>query len=84
MIRSARSDELSDALTAAGVGNRAYHRVPVHRQPAMAEFGARVELPATVEAAGTHLALPMSPALSRDQADWVCAAARRHLGEQAA
>ena len=84
VVRSPRSDELSEALTAAGVGNRAYYRVPTHRQPAMERFGARVELPATEEAAGTHLALPMSPVLSREQADWVCAATRRHLTELAA
>jgi dTDP-3-amino-3,4,6-trideoxy-alpha-D-glucose transaminase len=84
VVRSARADELSAALTAAGVGNRAYYRVPVHRQPAMREFGADVELLVTEEAARTHLALPMSPALTREQTDAVCAAARQQLGDLAA
>jgi dTDP-3-amino-3,4,6-trideoxy-alpha-D-glucose transaminase len=39
----------------------------VHRQPAMAEFGAGAELPATDELARTHLALPMGPLLTQDQ-----------------
>jgi dTDP-4-amino-4,6-dideoxygalactose transaminase len=45
---------------------RAYYRTPVHRQRAMAQWSA-VELPATDEAARTHLALPMTATLSRAQ-----------------
>jgi dTDP-3-amino-3,4,6-trideoxy-alpha-D-glucose transaminase len=48
----------------------------VHRQVAMREWGAGVELPATDEAARTHLAVPMSPVLTREQVDEVVAAAR--------
>ena len=69
VVRSERADELADALTAAGVGNRAYYRTPTHLQPAMREFGAGLELPSTAEAARTHLALPMSPVLTAEQAD---------------
>ena len=39
----------------------------MHRQPAMAEFAAGVELPVTDEVAGTHLALPMGTQLGDDQ-----------------
>jgi dTDP-4-amino-4,6-dideoxygalactose transaminase len=42
----------------------------------MREWGAGVELPATEHAARTHLAIPMSPVLSRAQVDEVVAAAR--------
>ena len=42
----------------------------------MREYGAGVELPATAEVARTHLAIPMSPVLARDQAEEVVAAAR--------
>ena len=71
MIRHDRADALADALRGAGIGVKAYYRLPVHRQAAMREFGAGVELPATEEVARTHLAIPMSPVLSREQASEV-------------
>jgi dTDP-3-amino-3,4,6-trideoxy-alpha-D-glucose transaminase len=67
---------LEDALGAAGVACKAYYRTPVHRQPPMRQWGNGVELPGTEEAARTHLAIPMSPVLSRAQAEEVVAAAR--------
>jgi dTDP-4-amino-4,6-dideoxygalactose transaminase len=69
-------DRLAAALRAAQVGCKAYYRTPVHRQPPMREWGAGVELPGTDRAAATHLAIPMSPVLSAEQADEVVAAAR--------
>jgi dTDP-4-amino-4,6-dideoxygalactose transaminase len=65
---------VEQALAAAGVENRGYYRTPVHRQPAMREWGAGVELPFTDEAARTHLAIPMSPSLTPEQAGEVVAA----------
>ena len=44
-------------------------------QPAMREWGQGIELPGTDEAARTNLAIPMSPVLSRAEADEVVAAA---------
>jgi dTDP-3-amino-3,4,6-trideoxy-alpha-D-glucose transaminase len=67
-------EELESALGKAGIGHKAYYRTPVHRQVAMREWGAGVELPATDEAARTHLAIPMSPVLTREQVDEVVAA----------
>ena len=67
---------LQSALAAAEVGHKAYYRTPVHRQVAMREWGAGVELPATDEAARTHLAIPMSPVLTREQVDEVVAGVR--------
>jgi dTDP-3-amino-3,4,6-trideoxy-alpha-D-glucose transaminase len=84
VIRSDHADELAEALTAEGVGNKAYYRVPAHRQPAMEPFGRGVELPATEMAARTHLAVPMSPALTVEQVREVCAVARGRLGRAAA
>jgi dTDP-3-amino-3,4,6-trideoxy-alpha-D-glucose transaminase len=75
VVRHSRADELLDALNAAGIGSRAYYRTPIHRQPAMAELGG-AELPATDELARTHLALPVSAAMRRDQIDEVVAAVR--------
>jgi dTDP-4-amino-4,6-dideoxygalactose transaminase len=69
-------ERLEAALTAAGIGCKAYYRTPVHRQAPMRAWGAGVELPATEQAARTHLAIPMSSVLSREQAGEVLAAAR--------
>jgi dTDP-4-amino-4,6-dideoxygalactose transaminase len=66
---------LESALGAAEIGHKAYYRMPVHRQVAMREWGAGVELPGTDESARTHLAIPMSPVLTREQVDEVVAAA---------
>ena len=76
VIRHERADAVGAALAAAGIGQKAYYRVPAHRQPAMAEWGAGADLPGTEEAARTHLAIPMSPVLERQQADEVIAAIR--------
>jgi dTDP-4-amino-4,6-dideoxygalactose transaminase len=74
-VRHERADDLVAALGAAGIGSRAYYRTPIHRQPAMAAF-AGAELPATDELARTHLVLPVSAAMRRDQVDEVVAAVR--------
>jgi dTDP-3-amino-3,4,6-trideoxy-alpha-D-glucose transaminase len=74
VIRHDRADDLAASLKEAGIGQKAYYRVPTHRQPAMREFAPDHELPGTEEAARTHLAIPMSPVLSREQADAVVAA----------
>jgi len=75
VVRHERAEELAKALGAAGIGARGYYRTPIHRQPAMTAFG-DVELPVTDELARTHLALPISAAMTRDQVDEVVAAVR--------
>jgi dTDP-3-amino-3,4,6-trideoxy-alpha-D-glucose transaminase len=80
VVRSSDPDALAAALQEAGIGNKAYYRVPVHRQPAMLEYGRGVELPFTEEVARTHLAIPMSPVLGREQAEEVVAAVRTTVG----
>jgi dTDP-3-amino-3,4,6-trideoxy-alpha-D-glucose transaminase len=80
VVRSERADELAAGLAAADIGARAYYRTPVHRQPAMASYAAGAHLPATDELARTHLAIPMNPLLSAEQAEQVVAAARAALG----
>jgi dTDP-3-amino-3,4,6-trideoxy-alpha-D-glucose transaminase len=67
VVRSEQAEELERALPAAGIGARSYYRVPVHRQPAMAQLGARADLPGTDKAARTHLAIPISAAITREQ-----------------
>jgi dTDP-3-amino-3,4,6-trideoxy-alpha-D-glucose transaminase len=73
VIGHSEASRLEGALNAAGVGCRGYYRTPVHRQAAMREWGAGVELPGTEEAAGRHLAIPMSPVLEAEQAAEVTA-----------
>ncbi len=71
-----RVEQLEAALAAAGIGHKPYYRTPVHLQPPMREWAPAAELPGTEEAARKHLAIPMNPLLSREQADEVVAAAR--------
>ncbi|HEU4978185.1 MAG TPA: DegT/DnrJ/EryC1/StrS family aminotransferase [Solirubrobacteraceae bacterium] len=73
VIRHERADELAEALGTAGVEARAYYRRPIHRQPA---FAIDADLPGTEQAARTHLAIPMSAALGREQVAEVVAAVR--------
>ena len=80
VVRSERADELAAGLSARGIGNKAYYRLPVHRQPAMLQIAAGVELPVTDALARTHLAIPLSPVLSAAQAAEVTAAVRAVLG----
>ena len=74
VARHERADEVIAALAEQQIGARAYYRVPVHRQPPLA---ADADFPGTDEAARTHLALPMSAALTREQVAEVAAAVRR-------
>jgi dTDP-3-amino-3,4,6-trideoxy-alpha-D-glucose transaminase len=76
VVRHERADELAAALKTAGIGHKAYYRVPTHEQPAMRDYAPSAELPGTARAARTHLAIPMSPVLSREQAAEVVAAVR--------
>jgi dTDP-4-amino-4,6-dideoxygalactose transaminase len=80
VVRSERADDLAVGLPAHGIGCKPYYRTPVHRQPAMLPFADGVALPVTDELARTHLALPMSPVLSAEQAAEVTAAVRAVLG----
>jgi dTDP-4-amino-4,6-dideoxygalactose transaminase len=76
VIRHPLADRLGPALDRVGIGQRAYYRTPVHRQPAMRDHAPAHELPGTEEAARTHLALPMSPHLDRINAIEVVSAIR--------
>jgi len=77
VVAHERADALAAALAEAGVESRAYYRTPIHRQPAMREFADGVPpLPGTEAAARTHLAIPMSAALTDAQVREVVAAVR--------
>ncbi|HYM45347.1 MAG TPA: DegT/DnrJ/EryC1/StrS family aminotransferase [Solirubrobacteraceae bacterium] len=73
-------ERLEGALTERGIGCKAYYRTPIHRQAAMRAWAAGVELSGTEEAARAHLAIPMSPVLTRAQAEEVVEACRGAAG----
>jgi dTDP-3-amino-3,4,6-trideoxy-alpha-D-glucose transaminase len=66
VVTHSEADRLASELATAGVQARGYYRTPIHRQPAMARWGADVNLPVTDELARTNLALPISPVLSEE------------------
>jgi dTDP-4-amino-4,6-dideoxygalactose transaminase len=76
VIRHPLVDRLGPALDRVGIGQRAYYRTPVHRQPAMREFAPAHDLPGTEQAAREHLAIPMNPHLDRINAIEVVSAIR--------
>jgi dTDP-4-amino-4,6-dideoxygalactose transaminase len=73
-------ERLEQTLAGAGIGHKAYYRTPVHQQVPMRQWAPQGELPGTEHAARTHLAIPMSPVLTREQADEVVAAVCSALG----
>jgi len=79
VIRHPNADALAASLGEAGIGCRPYYRTPVHAQPSMRAWGQGLTLPGTEEAARTHLAIPISPVLSREQAERVVDAVRDAL-----
>ncbi len=76
VVRDPEVERLEAVLSEAGIGHKAYYRTPVHRQEPMLAWGENAVLPVTEYVAATHLAIPMSPVLTREQADEVVAAAR--------
>jgi dTDP-4-amino-4,6-dideoxygalactose transaminase len=67
-------DGLRAHLADAGVEARAYYTVPLHLQPALAEFAPPDPLPEAERIAQTGLALPMGPGLDEAAMDDVVAA----------
>jgi dTDP-4-amino-4,6-dideoxygalactose transaminase len=75
VVRTPEPDALAAQLQAGGIECRGYYRVPVHQQPIGVQRGwSAAQLPGTDEAARTHLALPISAALTRAQVDEVSGA----------
>jgi dTDP-4-amino-4,6-dideoxygalactose transaminase len=74
VVTHPRADALIAELTARGIQARGYYRTPVHRQPAMSPYGPSVALTATDELAAANVALPISPVLTRAQAEEVVGA----------
>ena len=78
-VRTPEPDALAAKLGERGIGARGYYRVPIHQQPVFAAEHGATALPGTDEAARTHLAIPMSAAITRDQVEEVAGAIRDAL-----
>ncbi|HEX3911710.1 MAG TPA: DegT/DnrJ/EryC1/StrS family aminotransferase [Solirubrobacteraceae bacterium] len=76
VVADPEPQRLEAALGAAGIAYKPYYRTPVHRQPPMRQWAPTGELPGTERAAAQHLAIPMSPVLTRGQAEDVVGAIR--------
>ena len=72
VVRTDERERLTAALDQAGIGWAAYYTTPLHLQPALAQLGYdEGSLPETERAARETLALPIWPAISRDQQERV-------------
>ena len=70
-------DALKDSLQAAGIPTMIYYPVPLHLQPAYAEYGyAQGDYPVSEQLMGEVLSLPMHTELTKDQTDHICSTIR--------
>ena len=72
-IRSERRDAIREALAADGIAASVFYPIPLHRQPAYAEWNRSLSLPASEAAAQSVLSLPINPLLDDAGIDRICA-----------
>ena len=75
-LQSERRDAIQQALTATGIASAIYYPIPLHRQALYAEQCRQAVLPVAEAAAARVLSLPISPLLTDEQIDRVCAVVR--------
>ena len=81
-VRSARRDELAEALRGRGIAAAVYYPFPIHLQPAYADLGYQAgDLPGAEAAARETLALPIYPELPHTAVEKVADAIRHVVGE---
>ena len=72
VVRTSERERLTAALDQADIGWAAYYTTPLHLQPALAGLGySEGDLPDTERAARETLALPLWPAITREQQERV-------------
>ncbi len=71
VIQVGNRDEVQAALQAEGIASAAYYTVPLHHQPAFAEFGQGGACPVTERIAQHALALPIYPELDKERVEQV-------------
>ena len=85
VVRTHERERLTSALDQSGIGWAAYYTTPLHLQPALAELGyEQGSLRETERAARETLALPIWPAISREQQERVVECLRAASTEKAA
>ena len=85
VVRTDERERLTAALDQAGIGWAAYYTTPLHLQPALAELGyEQGSLSETERAARETLALPIWPAISREQQERVVECLQAASTEKAA
>lgn len=76
-VRVANRDRVQRALTEAGVSSGIHYPIPVHLQPAYAEFGYKAgDFPVAERLGDEFLSLPMFPELTADQIETASRALR--------
>jgi dTDP-4-amino-4,6-dideoxygalactose transaminase len=81
VIRCSRRDELRKFLSRSGIPSEVYYPIPLHLQPAFADFGYREgQFPNAETASREVLALPIYPELSDQQQEEVASAIGRFFG----
>jgi dTDP-4-amino-4,6-dideoxygalactose transaminase len=77
-------DQFREALAREGIETNIHYPIPVHLQPACAQYGyRRGMLPITEAAAERIVSLPMYPELTGEQIELVCEAVRKNLIQSA-
>lgn len=77
-VRHPQRDALRDKLTAAGVETLVHYPIPPHLQAAYAGLGfAKGAFPLAEDMANTLLSLPIGPAMTDAQVDWVIASVQQ-------
>lgn len=69
-------DTLAKILNDKGIGTGIHYPMPVHKQPFYKEIGYKDNLPVAEKIAGEVLSLPVHPALSKEDLDFIIAAIR--------
>jgi UDP-2-acetamido-2-deoxy-ribo-hexuluronate aminotransferase len=69
-------DRLEAALNARGIPTAIHYPIPLHRQPAYAQYGVEARLPVSEAVAAQVLSLPMYPDLAAGIQEQIAAAVR--------
>jgi dTDP-4-amino-4,6-dideoxygalactose transaminase len=78
-VRLDARDAVAASLAAAGVKTGIHYRLPLHRQPPLADLDAAMDLAAAEDWAARELSLPMFPGLELTEIERVCEALARSL-----
>jgi dTDP-4-amino-4,6-dideoxygalactose transaminase len=77
VVQVAERDQVQQALEREGIATGIHYPIPIHLQPACAQYGfTRGMLPVTEDGVGRILSLPMYPELTQEQIERVAAAVK--------